>query len=1184
MSDLTGGNKTPEQGNYIPYKPVGTFTPFSTLTGQESTAAKVGKEIKNSPAIVQNEILRLQNKILGDLVPLTIEFRDLSHLSAEFQEKGVSMSLQALLESAEEEIVTILGDISADPDEEKLTILNEKIEKFKEILGEAKSEVEKNEEGEAEKNNLEKGVADLTTQYEDLKARAAILLSQLTDQDVKNTLESWNTGVASLVTSLKNTPSEELRAAAQERINEYAKFIADTQAFVVDATLEQEVNGLVTQFDDLKQHAHFLLPKIKDPDVKNTLESFSLEIASLVTSLKNTPSEKLKNAVQERVNDYNNFIADIQSFVDGATLEQEQNKKEQEVQAELHKELVEIVSESERYLSKAPGLEMQIKDQSVQDLFIQVTQDIRNELEQLKQNLSRKSIDAFKLRLEDYILTLDSIEKNIAQRKTEEELDVFGMWPSNIYKENSKNKKGWVFSYGKDNQESLPTEEWDKAYANIPLVFADYKAFMLEGGDKARATKKKLFKSLIDAKNTIITTLLAKDPIKAHTLSEQLAVLLAEKKKEWEALEGGISLLSHHKERFELEVDKASHLPKAVREHLKEQEASIQAMITSINTRYTEGKTALPNAFKELDEAISKYRYRSNYYTENALTSDRPSETIRDAAINGVWVKDYKTGQKKLVGFMKDTPTSTVGMSDEEKNKLIKVIGRPPMRNEDYINEQNAKKREANTVTLTDELLDEWPEIAAAYQNVGDKISKEEFATLTTKALYERQYDRDQNDFLRRFTVPSLDEKTNTVRYVESDLLKSQTKKAYEAIKELLQAKGIFVDIKNDAEIEEDKKKDHKEKELWRMRHSITLHPRLKKAKTLFSKGDEGYRLGGYDPGVTMKQAPESLDSSEARYQKLKRQRSKYLDPAVGYRFTPLEQELDEKLAKAKKEQQDAGKDKKNWSTKYKLHSFQKALDAYEKDAKPLIEGKIAEKKLPDTQIERQKRQDAIKRVNEILNIREKNLVKKPQYIRNYKLFCLALALALPPAALVGYKQAEAERGDAAVAAALQNTPTIQTNKIDKQEVTKTPKNPWKEFFSTNDPANKEFPDKILSIPDEGDARQQAIEQLTSSKVPEFMTSGDKSAIRTLLSLDADKIKNSKDHIPEFKTDKARIQAYEFVLLLEKLSQAIDNEAQVKAQAEGKIYIAPSDTWYTSPKESLNSFIDRIQKKAKANS
>lgn len=920
------------------------------------------------------------------------------------------------------------------------------------------------------------------------------------------------------------------------------------------------------------------------------------ELEKRMLDVKNLFDEALSSAEPSKAKECATKIEELKNYITFITPKGGFKTPDQE-KIELQQEILLLSFDVAVEISESRALENEISDPDVLKNFKTETDRVEALFAALQKSINRATKDSFDQTFETYKKDKKTAEEFIqknpkpiakpaptaaptpaptAAPKPPEPLKEYGGWPSSIYfRKQTKGVPGGWFSTIR-NDLLLDQEAWGIEQEAFKIVFKKYLDFIR----KLSQQERRFVKPLIDAKNAVVEAIKREDLTEIESLRETFDEAI----ETWSDRYKALKKLDLDTARFEEAKKKANGLPEEIKLGLKKEGDSI-VLLVDIYKRHLEDRELSDEEVAKLETSITKYSEHVEHYKSIVYKPIKVDTAERDAAINGVWVKDYKTGQKKLVGFMKDTPTSTVGMSDEEKNRMIKVIGRPPMRNEDYINEQNAKKEEASKVTLTDELLDAWPELGGGYEP-GDKIPQELLATVQMKATYERQYERDQNDFLRRYTIPSLDEKTNTVRYVESNLLLSQNKKSQEAIKALLQAKGIFVDIKNDAEIKADQEKEHKEKRLWTMRNSTGFYPRLKKDKGIFSKGDEGYRLGGYDPkeNGSAKQAPESLDSSENRYEKLKRQRSKYLDPAVGYRFTELEQELDGKLAKAKKEQQDAGKDKKNWLTKYKLQDFQKALDAYEKDAKPLIEGKIAERKLPDTQIERQKRQDAIKRVNEILNIREKNLVKKPQYIRNYKLFCLALALALPPAALVGYKQAEAERGDAAVAAALQNTPTIQTNKIDKQEVTKTPKNPWKEFFSTNDPANKEFPDKILSIPDEGDARQQAIEQLTSSKVPEFMTSGDKSAIRTLLSLDADKIKNSKDHIPEFKTDKARIQAYEFVLLLEKLSQAIDNEAQVKARAEGKIYIAPSDTWYTSPKESLNSFIDRIQKKAKANS
>jgi hypothetical protein len=506
-------------------------------------------------------------------------------------------------------------------------------------------------------------------------------------------------------------------------------------------------------------------------------------------------------------------------------LQEEQARNEK--MSHEHSERLALVEEArpvvERFaLTKAryENILSKISDKLVQVDLEQKLEELKNDIGTIPASVTKESLADLKTKLTEFELKLTMTE-GVA---TPETLDVLGLWPSNINKRDDKAHKGWVYD-DKGKQESLPTSDWDKADANIKPIFEDYRTFMLEGNEKARAKKVELFRNVIDLKNHVVEALKAKDPVRARALAEELKILLAEKKNAWDSLRSQLSLLSTQEEIF-LGTPEIDHLPDDIQNQLKPNEASIRAIINAIKKRLMEGKDPQPDAIKKLDAAISAYRSQVSYYVKNARTPISVDSTVKDAALNGIWVRDYKTGEKKLAGFLRPVPTTT----GKNRLKKITVAGRGEMTLEDYNNEQQAKKEAQNTVIITEQMLAEWPELAANHQ-AGQPIQKSVLKQFERDTTYERMFAKNENAFISMYATPTLDPATNTVRYVANERVRKAPEDEQEAIRAIFAKHGLVLldTTQEERHATEDKKKENEY--LNRTKDSLVYSPRQDKGE-----------------------------------------------------------------------------------------------------------------------------------------------------------------------------------------------------------------------------------------------------------------------------------------------------------------------------------------------------------------
>lgn len=845
--------------------------------------------------------------------------------------------------------------------------------------------------------------------------------------------------------------------------------------------------------------------------------------------------------------------------------EKEKLLKEQEEKMGLVPESQPLVGRFALLENKYEQIRTSLKDADLKRNLEERVAEIKNEFKNIPANVTKESLEGLTTKLTNFDMLLNVAEATI-RPPMQEPVDVLGLWPSNISKRDDKQHKGWVYDE-KGKQENLPTADWDKADANIRPVFADYRTFMLDGNEKTRARKVEILKPLIDAKNNVVEALKAKDPIRARALAEELKSLLAEKKESWNKSVSSFNAVEGLQKEFQGAQDNAARLPATTRVELEADEKALKALLQKAQRVLTAGNNLSDEDIAEITRTIGNYNKRISYYEQNKYIPINADSTAKHAAINGVWNTDPRTGERKLVGFLNDIPTDASRMKKKEKDRMITPVGRPEMRMEDYVKEQAAKRAAESQVAITDDLLDEWPELASAGHHAGDPISKEALGKFQTRVVYERLFGRDQNGFLSRYTIPTLDPKTNTVRYTESKLLKSQGS-LRNVIKDVLKDRGIVVEHQND----EERKAEEQGKQLWRKKHSTTFHPRLIKTKTLFAKADDGLRVGGLTNKElkTGGEINETLLSEKERFEKLKRQREKYLGDAVNYRFEDKEKELGERLKKAQAKQEALG-DAKNWSTKNDLRGIQKEVKKYEADTSPLIEKQKEERRLPSTPEERQKRQEALAKIQGIMNAYKKwNIApkKSAQISPNQRLSWLVFSLILATGGGALFKQQMDAAKEASVAAA---QPAIEA-KAQAPE-----KKKWEDYIADK----KTMPSDIFAkkMGELNDFRSMSLEDFAAKYANLIVKPGNPSTIRDFLTLDGYKLLHEEGY--RGLTEEQQRQASEVLMFIQTISQAVDAPKQEEAYLKGFV-MAPSQDWYTTPNVSLNSYFEMIQKKARA--
>jgi hypothetical protein len=859
-------------------------------------------------------------------------------------------------------------------------------------------------------------------------------------------------------------------------------------------------------------------------------------------------------------------------------LQEEQARNEK--MSHEHSERLALVEEArpvvERFaLTKAryENILSKISDKLVQVDLEQKLEELKNDIGTIPASVTKESLADLKTKLTEFELKLTMTE-GVA---TPETLDVLGLWPSNINKRDDKAHKGWVYD-DKGKQESLPTSDWDKADANIKPIFEDYRTFMLEGNEKARAKKVELFRNVIDLKNHVVEALKAKDPVRARALAEELKILLAEKKNAWDSLRSQLSLLSTQEEIF-LGTPEIDHLPDDIQNQLKPNEASIRAIINAIKKRLMEGKDPQPDAIKKLDAAISAYRSQVSYYVKNARTPISVDSTVKDAALNGIWVRDYKTGEKKLAGFLRPVPTTT----GKNRLKKITVAGRGEMTLEDYNNEQQAKKEAQNTVIITEQMLAEWPELAANHQ-AGQPIQKSVLKQFERDTTYERMFAKNENAFISMYATPTLDPATNTVRYVANERVRKAPEDEQEAIRATFVRHGLLLvdTTPEERHTAEDKKKENEY--LNHTKDSLAHSPRQDKGEgrgVARAFGNNMREFVGMKPVVNsrisstggmvtlskMKTEPhaqetpfayESVSATTGRYEALKTKAHAAADPTVDkdalIKLGNLEHEMEARTLFARQAEGSARE-------KTQHEKLKEAVATYEQEVKAFLEKKKRVQPVsPPTQEQldkEAKRKEALKKINDILAANKNWNAEKTR--RAFTKADSSKMISLLAFAIIV--------GGGGGLMLKKHFDTLENKQLDTAPKISAPtqEENWQDLLN---PLSK----RLLK-----DLTTKSHDELAIEYAKSYVNKENPASVRNLLIMDAYKVLHEQGAYSMGEKQQAEVS--DFIMALQDISQKKDYSLSSAATKSGSSF-SRSD-WYATPNITIDSYLAMVQDKIK---
>lgn len=276
--------------------------------------------------------------------------------------------------------------------------------------------------------------------------------------------------------------------------------------------------------------------------------------------------------------------------------------------------------------------------------------------------------------------------------------DVVGGWPITVYRKEiggSKTSKGRIEWYRVDeNKVEKPLQnsnEWNTFYDEFGDIFKEYRELMLSGRLIERTKKEGLFITLIDAKNEVIAALKQGDLSRAQTVTDtKLKVELMSAQEEW----GKVKTKDEEELKKSLEKEKSLVEIRKTFEEKKKEVAKLkaQAALTKQGDTTDESRQHIEREEREVEARFND--------AEISLNSDSFNKDLITYAYEGLdqfakTLTGYEERAKKLAGA---APRQTVlrdSVIGGNKDQVVKRLGRPDMKVDEWIQDQENIKRVA---------------------------------------------------------------------------------------------------------------------------------------------------------------------------------------------------------------------------------------------------------------------------------------------------------------------------------------------------------------------------------------------------------------------------------------------------------------------------------------------------------
>lgn len=724
----------------------------------------------------------------------------------------------------------------------------------------------------------------------------------------------------------KLTQEEELRQNEIERREAAEKELIE-KALEANkrAELLKQLVALSVDFSELNAKTELMLPTISDFARNASLQSRRDAVDGALLTFRNDPTEAKVDSVKEK-------IEELRKELEAYGAPQAPGNKEME---ELKDEILSLTFDVDTEMEEAKTLEEQISDNAVLSGF-------KNDIERIKilfaalrrspsADAKKKFDEAFKeyrdtnkKLIEDYIQKYPKqapvaaapatpAPATPAAPVTPQKLKEYGGWPNSIYEQKGKGVAAGLYSSRTktllDNQEA-----WKEEKAAFESVFKRYSELIRNVPIKDRG----ILKPLIDIKNTLVGAIKNEDIASVEALRMEFEEATEAWKSRWQSL-----LTLRTKEEAIVEIHKnADTLSQSSKDKLKKSADECEDLGQKIHTDIIDG-TLKAEDLEKLSKKIDAYKKLVELYKKE---EERQKTTFE--AVNGVLIEDKLTGEKKaaILRPIKVTP--------ENKDQKIKVIGKPEMTLEEYDRLRSQKEAAKDTMTMTDAILDEWPELSGRFP-AGSPMSKEAFGNATSYITYERMFKKNAQAFIGTYATPELDKRTNTVRYVTNKRFQMGTPAEKKLIKEVLTQHGLTLEDQEWEErhaSDEQQKRDKEgtipsSKETFRpafeKRKSFLGIPYMSKQKNVMKRVD--------DPGANRLMAehqPTRLSDVE-EYKNLVNMRRRYVRHAD---FDEMERDLNSLMAHMRSRP----------NQKRLVEEFKTALAHYEEKVRPFIEGRKA--------------------------------------------------------------------------------------------------------------------------------------------------------------------------------------------------------------------------------------------------
>jgi hypothetical protein len=856
-------------------------------------------------------------------------------------------------------------------------------------------------------------------------------------------------------------------------------------------------------------------------------------------------------------------------------------KEEQENKLSQEKEtLVEAIPLSVEFASLASEAEVyrpKLTNPSTIAILEQVSDELAKLFAEIQGTPSKDTLGKIKEFLSDFRHAVKNAKSEVAKThaptpaptstpvplatqapKPPEPLHEYGGWPESIIsyqkarKDRNGNRPAGWYSIQTGNRLN-EQEGWGLEYDAFKIVYKKY----LELLRSIPAADRRMAKPLIEAKNAVLGAVKKED----LSLVEALRASLEEAIDEWKSRWEDIKKVKELESKLNKAMKVVNKFPEDKKKRVSIDSQKAVSLVQGLLQKLAGGDFD-EEEYEKLVKEVGKY-------VERVQNVEKGVAFTTDELVNGIFQTD-KDGNKKLLGVVRDIPQKVADLSESEKQKKIKPVGRPEMTMGAYVAEQEAKRTEGSKILITDEIEDRLPELKVAGYPVGQKIEEGVFKKIETRAMYERQFTRDQNDFLRRYTTPVLDEKNNVVRYVESPLLKSQQRSytndkgreiygIYETIKDILEAHDIVVERQNEEERKVEEQKKSEQREHAQSKNRITFHPDLHK-RNWFGKKLKDQYVTDYHAAPNM--VRENILGSKARYEDLKRKREKYLSDPVNSHFTEDEQKLDEKMDKALKEHENGKKnvlfrDVGNIVADNESR-FRSAVNNYERKVEPLVEAKIEDRKLPTDPEKRQKRLEALKKIEDILNTREQNLAKnKKLQAQKNRMWARMAVPVIAGSLLFG------------VAKYLEGPEVVQKTE-EPTPIAKTVEQSWRDIVNDKD---------LLARMERGAPEDMDIvRNIIMEKLPGLVDPKNPASIDAILEMDGFSVLRQPGYLGLTETQQTQLS--QFIINVQDISQKINYDERLSALRSGGRFDHPSD-WFTTPRITVKEYMTQIRKKLK---